>query len=330
MTSRFKGTAVLSGGGVAVGVSGGPDSMALCHLLAQWVSGENGLLHAFTVDHGLRPESEKEAWEVAERLSEWPGVTHHILRWDHEGEVVDTRIQEAARTARYDLMRELMRELGVTHLFLAHHRDDQAETVLFRLAHGSGLDGLCGMAARQVFAEDFVLCRPLLGYSKADLIATCEERGLFYHRDPSNEAEAYARARMRGSMEVLAHEGLTPERLSVTAGRLARAKAALDEIAEHTREKAVIENLSGRAVLSLEVLRSVPAEIGLRVLLAVMGELVPPDPYGPRLERVETLFADLMKPEAFRKRTLSKIVFERKDKTQSIILTLEARAGEKV
>ncbi len=328
MTARFGGSEALAGRGLAVGVSGGPDSMALCFLLSRWLSDQpvskKISVHALTVDHGLRPESAKEAKQVKAWVKGWPGVVHKILTWEHCG--ADTRIQEEARAARYGLMWAELRRLGIGHLFLAHHRDDQAETVLFRLAHGSGLDGLCGMAERQAFGHDMTLCRPFLDFSKADLVATCQHYRVPFLVDPSNSAEAFARVRLRGSMAVLEREGLTPARLSVTAKRLARARAALDELAVRTLKEAVIENKSDRIVLSYSSLRNMPEEIGLRVVLSIMAMLVPPIPYGPRLERVEALFDDLMKPERFRKRTLNGTIFERKDRDGTVILSLESAA----
>lgn len=330
MNARFGGLEALGGRGLAVGVSGGPDSMALCFLLSRWLSGQalskKLSIHALTVDHGLRLESAKEAKQVRAWVKGWPGAVHKILTWDHGGEVVDSRIQEEARAARYGLMWAELRRLGIGRLFLAHHLDDQAETVLFRLAHGSGLDGLCGMAARQEFGHGMTLCRPFLDFSKADLIATCTHYKVPFLVDPSNSAEAFARVRLRGSMAALEREGLTPERLSVTAKRLARARAALEEMAERALKNTIIENNPDRIVLSYSKLREEPGEIGLRVLLSVMATLVPPAPYGPRLERVEALFEDLMKPERFRKRTLNGTIFERNDREGAVILSLEGAA----
>lgn len=325
MNARFGGLEALGGRGLAVGVSGGPDSMALCFLLSRWLSDQpvskKISVHALTVDHGLRPESAKEAKQVRAWVKCWQHTIHKILTWEHCG--ADTRIQEEARAARYGLMWAELRLLKIGRLFLAHHRDDQAETVLFRLAHGSGLDGLCGMAERQAFGDDLTLCRPFLDFSKADLVATCQHYRVPFLVDPSNSAEAFARVRLRGSMAALEREGLTAERLSVTAKRLARARAALDELAQRTLKEAIAEHHPDRIVLSYSVLRSMPEEIGLRVVLSVMAMLVPPEPYGPRLERVEALFEDLMKPERFRKRTLNGTIFERKEKDGTVVLSLE-------
>jgi hypothetical protein len=128
---------------------------------------------------------------------------------------------------------------------------------------------------------------------------------------------------MRGSMDALEAEGLTAERLGVTAKRLGRARKALDQLAEGAFYRGVLSKETSRIVFSLQVLHDVPEEIGLRVLLRMIAALSPPDPYGPRLERVEALFCDLMKPEPFRKRTLHGIVFERVDREGGLRLEIE-------
>lgn len=322
MSFLFRGREPDFSGGMAVGVSGGPDSMALCFLLSQWCAAREGAgpLHVLSIDHGLREESAQEADAVAKAVSGWKGVVHQTLCWAREGDAPDTRIQEAARGARYGLMCRYMQERGLTDLFLAHHKDDQAETVLFRLASGSGLDGMSGMVSRQALKDGIVLWRPLLGVSKVDLVATCDKNNLLYHHDPSNCGQMFARGRLRSSMEALAREGLTADRLSVAAGRFARARAALEDYTAQAKAEALLERDSSRAVLSFSIFKAFPDEIGLRVLLSVMTDLVPSSPYGPRLERVEELFSDLMKPEPFRKRTLNGMIFQRNDKTGQVII----------
>src|SRR5437868_13047940 len=125
-------------------VSGGPDSTALMWLAARWRARRKGgpKLIAVTIDHGLRAESAREALAV-KRLARKLNVEHRTLRWT--GRKPKTGIQQAARTARYQLLAEAARKAGAGHILTAHTRDDQAETVLFRLARGSGLSGLRGM-----------------------------------------------------------------------------------------------------------------------------------------------------------------------------------------
>ena len=324
LVARF-GDALCGAPGVAVGLSGGPDSMALARLLSLIFEHNPGSppFHALSVDHGLRPESAAEAAQVGAWIKDWPGIHHAVLRWDAPSA---SRVQEDARHARYDLMAGYCRAQGIRHLFLAHHMDDQAETVLFRLAKGSGLDGLAGMRARQDYG-DITFLRPLLDIPKARLLATCESLGLSFVRDPSNESENFARIRLRNSAGVLAQEGLTNKRLATTARRLDRARDALEKTADNAYKQIVIDKYTKRIVLNYKALREQPDEIGFRCLLKAIATLRPGEDYAPRMEKIEDLFYDLRSPEPFRKRTLGGLVFERDDKDGRLIIGAEEKTG---
>ncbi len=178
----------------AVAVSGGPDSMALAALLHGWLAARGGALLALTVDHRLRPASAPEAEEAGQRLSRL-GIPQLVLRWDHDAPP-QSGIQKKARAARYALLTSACRERNIPFLFLAHHADDQAETLVMRMERSSGPDGLAGMPLCR--AEDGVtLLRPLLPLRKARLEATCAARGIGFARDPSNGALRFMRARLR-------------------------------------------------------------------------------------------------------------------------------------
>ncbi len=127
-------SSLQEGGGWAVALSGGPDSLALAAMLA--TKNRNGL--ALIVDHGLRAESAQEAAMVAGR-AEALGLQTKILRWT--GEKPITGLMEAARHARYDLLIEACRQAECSQLYLAHQQDDQIETALFRLARRSASSG---------------------------------------------------------------------------------------------------------------------------------------------------------------------------------------------
>jgi len=214
-----------SAAGILLAISGGPDSMALCALAAGWSA--RPPLAAATVDHGLRADSAEEA-ALAARLCADLGLPHRILSWT--GPKPGTGVQEAARAARYALLAQEARRLGFTHVATAHHADDQAETVLMRLAAGSGLAGLAGMRALSD-RDGIVLVRPFLAIPKARLVATCEALGLAFARDPSNDDPRFGRTLARIALEQLAGEGVTSVRLARLAERAARADEALAQTA---------------------------------------------------------------------------------------------------
>jgi tRNA(Ile)-lysidine synthase len=178
---------------IAVGVSGGPDSLALALLLHNWVRSHGGSILALTVDHGLRPEATAEARQVGAWLA-LRGIDHQILTW--MGDKPKSGIQAAARRVRYALLSEACAARGILHLAVAHHADDQAETILFRQERGSGMDGLAGMTACRSLGA-VRLIRPLLLWRKERLIATCAEFGQSYIEDPSNRSPDYARPVLR-------------------------------------------------------------------------------------------------------------------------------------
>ena len=171
-----------------------------------------------------------------------------------------------------------------------------------------------------------MFCRPLLGFAKAALIDFCHDAGVQYIEDPSNHSEKYARVRLRNSMDVLADEGLTAKRLSMTARRLYRARQALDRIAREEYDGCSVEVNSKRIVFNLKSLTDLPEEIILRVVMRALKALGPDTVYGPRFEKVEQICEDLMKPESFRKRTLGGIIFERCNVRNEIVLSLEKPA----
>ena len=273
---------------LAVGVSGGADSLALTLLAHDWAAARGGAVLALTVDHALRPAAAEEAAQVAAWLAA-RGIAHAVLRW--EGAKPASGIQAAARAARHALLAERCRAEGILHLLLAHHRDDQAETVLLRLARGSGVDGLAGMAPIRWDADVRIL-RPLLDVPHAALEATCRDHGQPWIEDPSNRSPAYARGRLRAASAALAGEGLEAERLCDTARRAGRARAALEDLTAALLARAATLYPEGWVRLDPAPLAAAPEELGLRALARVLA-CVGGAPYAPRAERLERLYEEV-------------------------------------
>ncbi len=283
---------------LAAAVSGGPDSMALCLLADRWARARGGRVLALTVDHRLRPESGKEARQVARWLKA-RGIAHRVLVWD--APKPGANVAALARDARYRLMIAEATRRGILHLLLAHHRDDQAETLLLRLARGSGVDGLAAMSPQVELAE-LRLLRPFLPVPKSRLIATLKAIRQDFVDDPSNRSAASARARLRQPLAAIADAGLTVRRLADTAGRMGRARQALEQATAALAARAVAIHPHGFASLDAAMLFRSPEELVLRllahVLMAVAGAAYP-----PRLENLEALALALAAP-GFRGSTL--------------------------
>jgi tRNA(Ile)-lysidine synthase len=260
-------------GTIALAVSGGADSLALLHLADRWsrrFAPPAGLI-VLTVDHRLRPASATEAAMVA-TIAANRGLPHRTLVWD--GDTPATGIEAAAREARYRLLAGAMHEVGARVLVTAHHRDDQAETVLMRLARGSGITGLGGMSPRRWNADlGISVLRPLLSVPKARLVATCRTAGLPPAEDESNADPRYARARLRRIMPLLAEEGIDSASLGRMAALLQRADRALDAtMLDFLRQHLTLDRLAV-ARLRVDALRSVPGEIRVRAIAALVEAL---------------------------------------------------------
>jgi tRNA(Ile)-lysidine synthase len=276
--------------GIVAAVSGGPDSTCLMHLLAAWSrTGERPPVTVATVDHGLRPDSLREARTVA-KWARALGFRHRILTW--QGEKPDTGVQEAAREERYRLLADLARKVKVSHVVTGHTLDDQAETVVMRLLRGTGIGGLGGMRPA-LMRSGVTLARPFLSLSKARLVATCRAGGWPLIEDPSNADPRFARARLREKlMPLLAGEGLTPERLAALAARARRDADALDAAAAAALTAMRLDSgeaAPGASRLDLDALRlkGEPDAILLRVVARAIVEVLGPETRPARLERFE-------------------------------------------
>ncbi len=302
---------------LALAVSGGSDSTALMVLLAEWLHRRQQTPAEFvvlTVDHGLRPQSRAEALTVACWATEL-GFRHAILPW--QGAKPQTGVQAAARAARYRLLAEHMRGAGLKLLLTAHTADDQAETLLMRLARGSGLDGLAAMAPLAPLEvplapgqAPILLARPLLGLPKRRLAAALQARGRSWLEDASNAAPKFERSRVRAAAKILHDLGLTGDSLGLSARRLQRARAALDAAvalfcaAEAGRYRI---DRCGFIRIDAPALRELPTELLVRVLskaIAAAGGGGRPVP----LAKLETLATTLATPGVAGSWTLARAV----------------------
>lgn len=257
---------------LVLAVSGGPDSVALMWLAARWRAArkQGPRLVAVTVDHGLRPESAREARDV-KRLATSLGLEHRTLAW--RGEKPKTGLPAAARAARYDLLTKAARRAGAVHVVTAHTRDDQAETVIMRLSRGSGIAGLAGMA-RQSARDGITLVRPLLDVPKDHLLATLRRAKIAFATDPTNHDLAFARPRLRALMPALAEEGADARNLARLAARLARANAALERMADGAElYLASLDQAGVRAGYDLAAFAALDREIQVRLLLRAIDRV---------------------------------------------------------
>jgi tRNA(Ile)-lysidine synthase len=275
-------------GRLGVAVSGGGDSMALTAIAAGWARRHGRELAGVTVDHGLRAASAGEA-AFAGAFCKRLGLAHSVLR---AGPMGPGNLPAAARDQRYRLLADWARAARVAGVLLGHTMDDQAETLLMRLARGSGVEGLSAMAPRRDWAGVAWL-RPLLGVRRKALRDWLSARGIAWIDDPTNADPAYDRVKARRALALLEPLGLTVEGLAETAARLDRQRRVLLRAAAETAAVALSWGGLGEARLALAPLRATERDTALRVfaetLVRVAGRR-----YRPRFRAVEPMLARLL------------------------------------
>ncbi|TWD79869.1 tRNA(Ile)-lysidine synthase [Kribbella amoyensis] len=245
---------------VLVACSGGADSLALAAATA-FEAPKLGLrAGAVVVDHGLQADSARVAETAAEQCRSL-GLDPVRVRAVEVG--VEGGPEAAARTARYDALREIADEVQADVVLLGHTRDDQAETVLLGLARGSGARSLAGMAP-----VAGLLRRPLLEVPRATTAAACIASGLRPWHDPHNDDPQYTRVRVRHEVLPVLEEALGPgvvEALARTAGLLRADADALDALAADLAETAV-RRAEDQVVCDIGMLEVEPPALRTRVL----------------------------------------------------------------
>jgi len=268
-----------------VGFSHGVDSSTLLLLLEHWAKRRGAPpIHPIHVDHGLRPESASEASRALGFCKDLglPGEIHRLTNLGSgEGR---------ARAARYEIFRQRARELGASLLFLAHHRDDDLETLLFRFLRGTGALGLAAIPSLRLLDPGHDLStrvyRPLLGFEKRELVAWLEARGQDWIEDPSN-ARADHSPRNRIRHDLLPHIRRDPRawqalsRLSQEAERF----AAL----VHEEIRSLPMPLVPEICWSVEPLAELSPWAFERYLTLVLERMRQPRPSRPHLRQARAL-----------------------------------------
>ena len=264
----------------AIAVSGGADSMALLLLMKEWEDAKKAKIIALTVNHNLRVEAQQEAAQVAEFCAKI-GVEHHILRWEHL-QLPTSKIQESARDARYALMTEFCHQNHIKYLLTAHHLGDQIETFFFRLARGSGLNGLACMQTNTQ-KNGINLLRPLLSFPKSRLIATLKQRNQDWIEDPSNQNTNYTRVRIRQQLQELTNNKEFNKRVSAVISKFQKFRELTEKYIEDELANSV--EFSENEVTIKEKI----SENSLSKLVQILSG----SEYPPRSEKLARLYSEI-------------------------------------
>lgn len=212
---------------VVVACSGGPDSVALAAALVELAEPVETVelrsprqISLAYVHHGLRADADRDV-EIVERLGENLGIAVDVAHVSLPGGTAQGEGTEGlARKLRYEALRRIARQRGARYLVTAHHAEDQAETVLFRMLRGSGESGLLGIERRRRLGPYVTLVRPCLSISKRTLRDFAEQRGLAFVSDPMNADPKYVRSRIRQELLPLLEVRFFPDAVAAL-GRLA-------------------------------------------------------------------------------------------------------------
>lgn len=260
------------GDGVIIGLSGGADSVCLLWILARFKEQWGLRLEAVHVNHGIRGEEAARDQEFAVSFAEGLGIPCHVItrnvpKLAKEWQVAE---EEAGRVCRYQCFEELRQELGYDKIAVAHHRDDQAETILFQLLRGSGLRGLGGMRPKRG-----VIVRPLLETGRQEIERLLQEEQLSYCIDSTNNQENYTRNRIR--LQVLPY--LQEEIQPAAVLHIAQAGTHLQEIMDYIDEQSaeayqrLVVREQGRLILKAEEYHKLSEVMKREVLLRMIQEL---------------------------------------------------------
>ncbi len=250
---------------VIVGVSGGPDSVALLRGLLNCRLAHSLSLVVAHLNHALRAESEADASWVADlaKQHELPAIVER-LDISQAARETGQGIEETARQQRYEFFRRVAEAQGASYVAVAHTADDQVETVLHHLVRGTGLSGLQGMPASRSLSADVTLIRPLLHTTRAAVIDYLAGLNQPFRVDESNSDEQFTRNRIRQTLLPRLREEFNPQvdrallRLSQQAVEV---QEMIDVLGQRALYEALREQRSGFVRLNADVLQDLPSHL---------------------------------------------------------------------
>ena len=295
---------------IAIAVSGGSDSMALCFLASCYKSKKKNMTipNFYLVDHGLRKESAKEA-QLVKRQLKLNKINLKILKW--RGKKPNSNIQSLARKKRYELLFNECKKSNITTILTAHHKDDIFETFFIRLLRGSGTEGLSSFIEldKEFFfkGSKITVVRPLLNISKQNLRYITQNVFNFYVEDQSNEMDKFQRVRIRKLISNLEDQGLDFQKLKLTIKNLGSTNNAINELVHKNISKNVTLSKKNYVISSEFFLQ--PEEIVFRSL-SLLIKKISNKVYPPRGKKIVNLIYEIKNSKQF-KATLGGTIIEK-------------------
>ena len=275
LPKEFKAPYILSGldasAPILVGLSGGADSSALLYMLKAYSEQSGAKIYAAHLNHGIRGEEADRDERFCKELCKSLKIDFFAKRLciPEIAKQSAESIESAARNARYDFFNELMLKNSIPILATAHNADDNLETVIFNLARGAGLSGLCGIPDSRP-TENGVVIRPILSMEKKSILAFCEAYGISYVTDSTNADNEYTRNKIRNQIIPLLKE--------INSGVVKNASRATESLKDdslclQSMTEWFVDELGKDRSIELEKLCGSPSSIVNRALIRIYGEI---------------------------------------------------------
>ena len=296
-----------------IGVSGGPDSLALVFLGKIFSKEFNSKLIALIIDHNLRKESGIEARKVKKILTKHK-IRAKILTW--KGKIPKSNIQFNARNIRYFLLNKECNKLNIKNLVLAHHEGDLIENFFIRLFRGSGLKGLSSLNIKRHSKDNILnLIRPLINTKKDELIYISKKIFKFYFTDPSNFSEKFLRTKIRNYLYKFKLDGLDINKVKLTLSNLQSANESINFYEEKSIKNYVRYLQRNSCFVSYDLFNYESEEVIFRTISDIISK-ISNSYYAPRGKDVKNLITK-MQSKKFKKSTLGGCIIE---KTYNILI----------
>ena len=297
-----------------IAVSGGSDSMALFHILTDWVSDNKPKIIVASIDHGLRSESKSEV-EFVKKICEIKKIKHFSLATSENLSDSRGNLQDNARSARYELLRNWAISKDLQCIFLGHTLDDQEENLLIRFLRGSGVDGLVSMED-VVIRNEILWMRPLLRLRKEELRNYLRNNNYTWIEDPSNYDNKYRRVQMRKLLQQLKSNNLITSNFVKTADHMLRASKLSKEIAKSNCKNLLSFNDVGQITFEIEKFSQLFEDTQYRILAGIISWFSGSF-YKPRFSQLENLHEKILNVKLTAS-TLGGTVFKRKSGTVTV------------
>ncbi|SFB22932.1 MULTISPECIES: tRNA lysidine(34) synthetase TilS [unclassified Bacillus (in: firmicutes)] len=285
---------------IVVGVSGGPDSMALLHFLNENRKRWNISLVAAHVDHMFRGEESFADAVYVKDYCEQRGIPFEMAQINVPEVIAATgkSSQVAARECRYAFFAEVLKRRGCDWLALAHHGDDQIETILMRLTRGSTGAARAGIPFIRSF-EEWNIVRPLLDVTKEEIREYCDQHGLSPRNDPSNEKGYYGRNRFRKHVVpfLKSENPLVHQHFQRFSEEIQEDEALLQELTALKMNTVIIKRENGRITADIETFAAMPMPLQRRGIQLILNYLYKEKPASLSAVHIDQALSLLHRPQ---------------------------------